>query len=110
MKVLRVVGGVVLPHSLGHGTLGLTCRQSSGLLTRSSLTAASLAGADETRIGQVAFLFGGFLGQDVAFVSVFALDFAASVKSKRFLAPEFVFILGILLNVLKKLNSPQKYD
>lgn len=33
---------------------------------------------NDGRVGQIAFLFGGFLGEDVAFVSVFPLDLSGA--------------------------------
>lgn len=54
--------------------------------------------SDECGIIQIAFLLRRLFGEDMAMVSVFPLDFPVPVKSKRFLAAEFVFIFGISIN------------
>ena len=43
-----------------------------------------IRGIHQATVGQVAFLFGGFFGQDMALISVFALDLTCTGEFEPF--------------------------
>jgi hypothetical protein len=63
---------------------------------------------DHTRVGQVAFLLGGFLGEDVAVESVLPLDPARPRERETLLGGRIGFHFWHCSKIFYQLNNPQR--
>lgn len=61
--------------------------------TEKSLYVTGIHSVNQAEVGEVSFLFFGFLGQDVAFESMLSLDLSGACKGKPFLGSGVCFNL-----------------